>query len=458
MAEVTQKKIAMKIFDKPYSSDEFVEYATEKGIKISKVSKNTFLLGEIFVDGGIYGLLGLEKEYWADEKSVANADLIDQVTLRIFDKAGKSTGIIEERILKELSQSGSGGKLPVFTVSLKASPFLIDIEKEANEFIFPLLVNKSKGTFELFQISKKAVSIGADFTVTRKLGNNKVAFIDSKHGGKIEIQIYDIDLAKNPLFVDVLALFAGTIKFHDAMATKIDTVIKELSAGTLVLHPSKKTLELMLNPRQAPQAEKPEKPVKKAGQAKESAEELRKTRSKRRLRDAEEEQEAKSAKKRSKKRATTDEEEDIKPAKNRGKKKALQDDDDDEEELGPKTAKGKIPRKVEEEVASLKKPQKIRPLYPEDPVKEATGITEAISELLEEVGVVTIDDLLSADPEKLAEEIDVDSITSKKIKQWQKASQQRMKTALKEEEETEPESDEEPEDESNSYDMLDMGL
>jgi hypothetical protein len=439
MSEKTVKKIAMKIFDIPLSSDEFVGYAANKDIKIAKVSKNTFLLGDVAVDNAIYGMLGLEKEYWADDKSVANADLIDQVTIRLFDKAGKNTGIIEERILKELSQSGSGAKLPVFTVTLRAFPYLIDIEKEADIFIFPLLTNKAKGAFEIIEITKKAVAIGADFMVTRKLGNNKVAFIDSKHGGKIEISIYDSDLAKNSLFVDILTLFAGTIKFHNAMAIKIDKVMKELAAGTLVLHPSKKTLELMLNPRRAPQpekAEKPEKPEKKAGRVKESEEESRNKRMKRRVRGVSEEKEAK-------------------PAKKRGKKKAILDE---EEELGPKRGKGKISGKEEKEVAALKKPQKIRPLYPEDPVKEATGITEAISELLEDVGVVTIDDLLSANPEELADEIGVDSITSQKIKQWQKASLLRIKEALKEEEEVEPENEEEPDEDEDKFDMLDSGL
>jgi len=466
MSAVTIKKIKMKIFEVPLPNDEFIDYALKRDIKIAKIPKNTFLLGEVSVDNEIYGLLGLEKEYWADEKSVANADLIDQITIKLFDKAGKNTGIIEERILKELSQSVSGAKLPVFSITHKGSPYLIDIEKEANKSLFPLLINKAKGAFEIFEIIKKTIAIGADFEVHRKLGDNKVAFIDSKHGGTIEIHIYDIELAKNPLFIDVLALFAGTIKFHNAMGIKIDKVMKELVAGTIVLHPSKKTLELMLDPRHAPQVEKPEKlekPAKKGGLVKKKDEELHKKRMIRRLRGVDEEEEeetkAKSRKKPGKKRAFAKDEVDeelVRTAKKRGRKRMIAKDE--EEELGLKRAKSKISAKEEEEVASLKKPQKIRPLYPEDPVREMTGITEAISELLEDVGVMTIDDLLSADPEELADEIGVDSITSQKIKQWQKACLQRVKAALKEEEEIEPEREEEPDEDSDKYDMLDMDL
>ena len=457
MAETIQKKIEMKIFDTPISSDEVISYAADKGIKISKVSKDTFLLGEVSVDNQIYGLLGLEKEYWSDEKSGAMAGMLDQTTVKLFDKSGKGTGLIEERMLKELSQSISGGKLPVFTITLKYFPYIIDIEKESDKFVFPLLINKTRGTFEIFQISKKAVAIGADFIVTRKLGDSKVAFIDSKRGGKIEIQIYDTELAKNPIFVDTLSLFAGTIKFHDSISTKIESTMKALAEGTLVLRPSQKALELMLNPRQAKQ---PEKVEEKPGREKETGEEIRRKRSGRRIRGAKEEEEEpleKPAKSRGKKRAVAEEEEKEepleKPAKSRGKKIASAEEDEEESELTKR--KKRMP---EEEVPS-KKPQKARPLYPEDSVRDAPGLTEAISELLEEVGVMTIEDLIAANPEELAQEIGDDLITSKKIKQWQLASRQRVKAVLKEEgdlEERELEEDSDADEDTHDYDIMDM--
>jgi len=453
MAETIQKKIEMKIFDTPISSDEVISYAADKGIKISKVSKDTFLLGEVSVDNQIYGLLGLEKEYWSDEKSGAMAGMLDQTTVRLFDKSGKGTGLIEERMLKELSQSISGGKLPVFTITLKYFPYIIDIEKESDKFVFPLLINKTRGTFEIFQISKKAVAIGADFIVTRKLGDSKVAFIDSKRGGKIEIQIYDTELAKNPIFVDTLSLFAGTIKFHDSISTKIESTMKALAEGTLVLRPSQKALELMLNPRQAKQ---PEKVEEKAGRKKETEEEIPRKRSGRRIRGAEEAEEEpleKPAKSRGKKRAVAEEEEPLeKPAKKRGKKIASAEE---EEESDLTKRKKRMP---EEEVPS-KKPQKARPLYPEDSVRDAPGLTEAISELLEEVGVMTIEDLMAANPEELAQEIGDDLITSKKIKQWQLAARQRVKAVLKEEgdlEERELEEESDADEDTHDYDIMDM--
>ena len=440
MAEMISKKIEMKIFESPISSDEFVGYAAERGITISRVSKSTFLLGEISVDNQVYGLLGLEKEYWSDEKSGVMAGLLDQITVRLFDKAGKSTGIIEERMLKELSQSVSGAKLPVFTITLKYLPYVIDIEKESDKFVFPLLINKAKGSFELFQISKKALAMGADFLVTRKLAENKVAFIDSKRGGKIEIQIYDAELAQNPIFVDALSLFAGTIKFHDSISTKIESTMKALTEGTLVLRPSQKALELMQDPRRVKQ---PEKVEVKAGREKETDEELSGKRSGRKIQGAEEEEEEPLEK----------------PAKKRARKKALAEEEGeagDEESVEPTKRKRKTP--IEEEVPT-KKPQKTRPLYAEDSVRDSPGLTEAISELLEEVGVMTVEDLMSANPEDLAQEIGDELITSKKIKLWQQAARQRVKAVIKEAddiEEREQEEDSDADVDTHDFDMMDI--
>jgi len=437
MAEMISKQIELKIFESPISSDEFIGYAADKGIKIAKVSKDTFLLGEISVDSQVYGLLGLEKEYWSDEKSGVMAGLLDQTAVKLFDKSGKNTGIIEERMLKELSQSISGAKLPVFTITLKYWPYLIDIEKESDKFVFPLLINKTKGTFEIFQISKKALAMGADFLVTRKLGENKVAFIDSKRGGKIEIQIYDSELAKNPIFIDTLALFAGTIKFHDSISSKIESTMKALTEGTLVLRPSQKALELMLNPRLVKQPEKVEEKVVREKETEE--EEIPKKKSGRRIRGTEEEPIEKPVKKRGKKRAVAEEEE------------------GEAEESEQPTRKKKMA--AEEEEIPTKKPQKTRPLYAEDSVRDAPGLTEAISELLEEVGVMTVEDLMAANPEDLAQEIGDELITSKKIKLWQQAARQRVKAVIKEEEDMEEREQEEDSDadvDTHDYDIMDI--
>jgi len=427
MSEIVQKKMVMKIFDTPLSSNEMKGYAASKDVKISSVSKDTFLLGEISIDSHIYGLLGLDKEYWSDDKkSAPNLDILDRIILRLYDRSGRNIGLIEERVLKELSESTIGGRLPSFTITLSHLEYLIDIEKESDKFVFPLLMEKSKGIFEIFQITKKGMAIGADYIVTRKLADEKVAFIDSKRGGKIEIDIYNKELAENNLFTATLALFAGTIKYHAGIATKLENAVKAMKEGVLTIKPSKKALELILNPRRS----------KSTGASKEESKEeepVRRKKKKRRSRKDEDEDDEETPKKRIKRRIRDEEEE------------------EDKEDLPRKKSKGKSRREEEdEEQESSNKKKKFEPLYAEDPVKEVPSITKAISEALEEVGITTVEQLLSADPDDLEEELDIPSITSKKIKMWQKLSQKQIKETI--------ESEEGIDEEDGQYDLLDYDI
>ena len=400
MSEIVEKKISMKIFDTPLTGSEMKGYAMTKDIRLSGSTKNKFLLGEIFVDNQIYGLLGLEKEYWTDTTAdSAGMSFLDRVMVSLYDTRGREIGQIEERLLKELAQSTAGGKLPVFTISLRNQPYMVDIEKESGKYVLPLLIDKSKGYFEIFQIVKKGLAIGADFTVTRKLGEEKVAFINSKRGGKVEIEIYNEELAKNKDFTNLLALFAGTIQYHDSISEKIENAIKAMTEGLLILKPSKKSLQLLEDPRKT----------------------------------------KRSSEKTTKKKTPTKEER--KGRRIRGK--------DEEEEEAPKR-KRRVKKKSDKEDEEPKKTKTFKPLYLDDAVNKVTGVNKATAELLEEIGVLTVEHLLNIDPIELQEELDVSSITKTKIKRWQTDSKKRIKETLKMEAEIE--------EDTADYDLLDMDL
>lgn len=382
MGETVQKKIKMKMLKAAVKGMDAKDYIESLDIDIKKVSKDSLFLGEVFVDDRIYGLLGLEKEFWSDESTPSDLEYLDRIALKLYDAKGKSVGVIEERLVKELTQSIVSGTLPVFTAILKGSPYIIDIEKESNKLVFPLLVNKSKGFFDIFQISKKALAIGADFTVERKIGDEKVAFIDSKRGGKIEIEIYDDELADTKDFVNVLTLFAGTIQFHEDIANKIKSTVEALSQGALVLKPSRKALELMQDPRKA-------------------------------------------------KRPKKETEEERKETRKRRKKRKIRGVDEEEEEEKPK----KLKKGVKKRSLKSRKTQKgYKALYLADPVKKATGVGKKTADLLNEVGIITVEDFIGADPKELAGVLKEKSITPTKINKWQVDSQKRVRATLEDDE------------------------
>jgi hypothetical protein len=143
---------------------------------------------------------------------------------------------------------------PIFSVILNSSPFLIDFELDSDKWIFPFLTESGKGLFNVFQISKK---VGNNYQIKKRIIDRKIASIDSKRGGKIEIKIEDQDLANNEEFFAILVLFAGTVKFHDEITNKLRHGFKSLEEGTFVLRPPETELDLMAI------SEVAEKPAKK---------------------------------------------------------------------------------------------------------------------------------------------------------------------------------------------------
>jgi len=404
MSEIVQREIKMKIYKAPYTNSKMHEQMLDEDIKIKKLPQDRFYLGEIYVDGRIYGVLGMEKEYWSS-KSTPDLDYLDRLILTLYDKKGKTAGLIEERVLKELMQSAVNGKLPVFTITLRGIPYMIDIEKESDKLVFPLLTNKSKNIFEIFQLSKKTLAIGADFVVTRKLTDQKVADIDSRRGGKIEIKIYDSEVADNRQLTEILVLFAATISFHESISKKIEQAIDALKLGSLVLKPPAKALELMINPRKAKR--------KKAA------------------RDEEDEAE----------------EEPTERPKIRRKKRKIRGADEDTTEAPPKKRRRPIikSKKTTDEIVK----KKFKELFLDDPPAKASGVTKEIGAKLEELGILTIEDFLSANPKLIAAELGSDSITATRVKRWMTASRKRVKQTL-DTIEAEP-------DDSADYDLLDQG-
>jgi len=123
-------KFTVKIFDPPLIDNELDEYAASKRLNLTRFTNSTFLLGEIFDGKQLYGVLGLEREKWID-KSLYNPDydLINRISIKLYDKSGKIIGKTEERLIKELSRSTE----PIFSTYLKTLPYVLDIEKESDK-------------------------------------------------------------------------------------------------------------------------------------------------------------------------------------------------------------------------------------------------------------------------------------------------------------------------------------
>ncbi|NVM29964.1 MAG: hypothetical protein HWN65_14070 [Candidatus Helarchaeota archaeon] len=408
MSNRVQKKIVLKIFDKTPNDDELEEYAKKKKMNISKFSESSILLGEVWIGEELYGMLGLAREQWFDTTSFhPSYDLIKRITIRLHKKSGKTIGKLEERLIKELSLSDMGGKFPIFTATLRDFPFDIDLDRESDKLLFSMLTNTRRRVLDIFQITKKTLAIRSHFMVKRKFWDQRVAVINSKGGHKIEVKIFDEDLARNEYFIRFLILFSGSIKFHNEIESKLHHVTNALNDATLVIQPSKESLGIIASSRvtklsgsaEAVFTEKKVKPEK-----------------------AKKIKEPKAKKEKPKKE---------KPKKEKPKEKPVKKIKVEKPPKEVIVEKPPTRPRMKEAPKKPKKTVKLEPLDLEDSVKEITDMTEEQSTILEDVGISIVDDLLFIDPEVLADFIAEESITAEIIKEWQTTSKTRIDAKMK---------------------------
>jgi len=91
--------------------------------------------------------------------------------------------------------------------------------------------------------------------------------------------------------------------------------------------------------------------------------------------------------------------------------------------------------------------EKYEELNPKDPIKKASGVGTKTAGLLKDIGIVTVEDLLSADADEIAMVLKEKTITAAKVKKWQSASRKRVKATF--------ELDTAESDETDDYELMD---
>ena len=439
----TMKKVLIKLLDKPLKGKELTEYAVSKKMKFGGFSDHTALIGEIYEDKKMTGLLGMEIEPWADYSSFHhNYDLLNRMRIKLFSRGGKRIGVIEERLIKELSMPTSSHKIPLFTAILKDLPYAVDLDKDSDKFVFAVLTDTRKKILEIFQMSKKTFRLS--YEVKRKYLIEKIASIKSKWGGKIEIKIYEEELARKESFLNLLILFAGTIKYHDEIESKIRTFSNSLSEGTLIIKPTRRAIELMSKASVEVYAEA-DKAKASAAAAKAKAIAPKEVKPAPEMLTLGQRMEAGYRGKRRKIRGaprTVPVDLTVVPAKGKPaarthkRRKPSPPVKETPASFTPAEPPLKGPiLKMPKTVVPKKPPKEVKlkfpPLQLEDSVKSIMEIPKDMAEILEEVGIEVVDDLIFIDPGALAEFIGIQSMTKAKIKELQDTAHKQLKETIK---------------------------
>jgi len=239
--------------------------------KSRQFSKDMEIYGALFEDGKKVGFVGWRKEAWEsgideEDEEVEGEILgpstaeIGRLIIRCFTNESNWIGSLEEQVVLELPRSYYE-PLPVFTIIIPRYEFVIRVERiysRTGNLYCTTLITKEKGDKEkimdIFEIDEKLFTLGSDWVVRRRGANKKdiVAKLDGKIlnvGGKVDITIYDEELAKNRAFRMLLVLFAAMTKFHNKVKKKIRKVREQIFNGEIQIKPTHQELEMMRNPR-----------------------------------------------------------------------------------------------------------------------------------------------------------------------------------------------------------------
>ena len=271
--KIVYKKIVVDFWATGLHGEEIgIRQLEQHRAKSRQFSKDLDIYGSIIEDGNKVGFVGWRTEAWEsgidEEPEEEGGEIlgpskatIGRLVIKAFTNETNWLGTLEEQVALELPRSHYE-PLPVFTIILPRFEFIIRIERiysrTGNLYVTSLITkedkNKKEKIMDIFEINEKLFTLGSDWVVRRQNAPKKeiVAELDGKIlniGGKVEIRIYDEELAKNRIFRMLLILFAAMTKFHKKVKKKINEVKKQLMRGEIVIKPTHQELELMRNPR-----------------------------------------------------------------------------------------------------------------------------------------------------------------------------------------------------------------
>ncbi len=226
--------------------------------KSRQFSKDMELYGEVRFGKEVAGSIGFRSNEWVE--SDVTGGKLKRLVIRFFDENDRWVASIEENTIKGLMLTLSHKKpTPFFNVFFQGNSNVFSIERIERvsgttiRMAAPLILEKDGTTVNFFVFDKRRFTFGNDWKVYRPDNEASiVADLDSKTlniGGKVNINVYDPDLAKNNIFINTLILFSSLIRFWDEIIDTLTDAADKYTGEGFIFKPAKQELELIENPR-----------------------------------------------------------------------------------------------------------------------------------------------------------------------------------------------------------------
>ncbi|MFX1514214.1 MAG: hypothetical protein ACFFCQ_16675 [Promethearchaeota archaeon] len=212
-------------------------------------------IGDLKEKGQDIGKIAIRDGFWNDVKEEKNRRLV----LKLFSDAISWLGTCEEMVSEELEVEYARTKTmikhavkPIFRVVSAKYPYVTPLSSVRKRIFSFHKVDDEDKVVELFTLRETRWSRGDDWHVYSSRGDVKVADVDGKLfdiGGEYTVRIYEEELAKDRMFMNVLIFFAASRRYQDDIRKKISTIRKDILKGRFTPRMTKAELNLATNPR-----------------------------------------------------------------------------------------------------------------------------------------------------------------------------------------------------------------
>ena len=257
--EISRLKVEVDFWKTDLHGKEIgIRQKDQQRAKSRQFSKDMDIYGSVKVGGEDKGHVGFRKDEWEDNHPEQGE--LSRLVVRYFTETDRWVASIEQNNIKGLMLSlGYERGTPVFDLFHQGFTKIFHLEKiergsgSMDRVMVPLILKKEGKEIDYFIIAEKRFTIGSDWKVFRAQEKDKtLAEFDSKKfniGGKVVIDIYDPELAKNKVFINTMVLFGALIKFWDEVVDRLADYRKKYMKNELPYKPDRHELQLLENPR-----------------------------------------------------------------------------------------------------------------------------------------------------------------------------------------------------------------
>jgi hypothetical protein len=234
-----------------FNAVEFGFYKTSRNrAKARQFTADMDIFAEVKENGERTGLIGYREELWKQKTGMDK-----RLVMKLFSDSLTWRATMDLMLGRSLQQTVGARGIPVtcYAINTNDDEFVIYLDRSANKwtgmpenFAFFIM---HEGQPAFYRLRRDFISLGGDYTLFDQQGNavgdldGAVFSVFGRWAGRVRTGVHDKRL------LAVMKLFAGSLIFNRVTRRHVQSLYRDMQAGTLVTKLERQESDLYLNPR-----------------------------------------------------------------------------------------------------------------------------------------------------------------------------------------------------------------